>query len=452
MKSKFKIGLSKANLMAIISLSIAGSVIYEMPYIKYTYYDAMNTAFNMTDSQSGFLLSMYAIGCMIFYIPGGLIADRFSTKKLMQISLFSTAILGYALAFTMNYSAAVVIFFLFAISTSFLFWTALMKALRIIGGKDDSGTAYGTYYALSAVVALICSFIFLAIFNAFVADSRQAMFGVICAMGTASLVGGILVSFTYKDNKKADATSQDEDKFRLKDLPKALGNPNVWLASVLMFLMYATYSTSSYFTPYMTAHIGMTESAAATLAIIRTYVLFFLSPIGGYIADKLLKSTLKFYAIGFVFLGISYIGVLFIQPGGMAPAIALNLISAAFAMMMYGVMWSILNEMKIPVTYAATAVGIASIFVYMPDLFMHTLFGNWIEVYGTEGGYFRIFLCLGILCFIAVVMSLLLAARARKIPDVTPAAPPVETGAKEEVGMEDVVHAMESASDAKSQE
>lgn len=42
-----KLNLSAGTFLAIISFSIAGSVIYELPYIKYVYYDKFVEAFGM---------------------------------------------------------------------------------------------------------------------------------------------------------------------------------------------------------------------------------------------------------------------------------------------------------------------------------------------------------------------------------------------------------------------
>ncbi len=53
----------------------------------------------MTNAQAGFLLSAYAIGCMVLYIPGGIVADKFSTKKMLVLSLFSTGVLGLSSLF-----------------------------------------------------------------------------------------------------------------------------------------------------------------------------------------------------------------------------------------------------------------------------------------------------------------------------------------------------------------
>ena len=112
-----KLNLSAGTFLAIISFSIAGSVIYELPYIKYVYYDKFVEAFGMTNAQAGFLLSAYAIGCLILYIPGGILADKFSTKRMLVLSLFGTGILGLIMAFSMNYTTALVVFFLFAVSS-----------------------------------------------------------------------------------------------------------------------------------------------------------------------------------------------------------------------------------------------------------------------------------------------------------------------------------------------
>ncbi|SHD77802.1 MFS transporter [Schnuerera ultunensis] len=188
-----------------------------------------------------------------------------------------------------------------------------------------------------------------------------------------------------------------------------------------MFLMYAVYSCSSYFTPYLTAKVGMDVTEAGMIAIIRTYVMFFLSPIGGYIADKLLKSTLKFYVIGFAVLGLSFMSVMLVPggPSGKTGAIMVTMITSAIGIMMYGIMWSILNELKIPVAYGGTAVGICSIFAYAPDLFMHTIFGNWIDKFGDIKGYVYIFVCLAVFCAIAMILSIFMAKAAKKIPDYT---------------------------------
>ena len=84
-------------------------------------------------------------------------------------------------------------------------------------------------------------------------------------------------------------------------------------------------------------------------------------------------------------------------------------------MMLYGVMWSILNEIDIPITYAATAIGLSSMVIYLPDLFVPAMIGSWLDNYGEEAGYFRMFIFFGICCVLAVVLSLTLAKKVKSL-------------------------------------
>lgn len=402
--------LSMELIMQIIAFAIAGSVIYELPYIKYVYYDKLVEAFQITNAQAGLLLSVYAIGCLVLYIPGGIVADKFSAKKMLVLSLFGTGILGIVLAFSMNYTTALIVFFLLALTTSFVFWTALNKGLCLLGGEEDSGLTFGWYHALSAVISFCTALIFWKLY-ASVEDAHTAMFRTILAMSVSVIIAGIFVMLTYKE--KNSSNIEDEEKFKLSDVGKAIKNPYLWWASIIMFIIYTVYSNVSYFTPYLSSQIGIDVSDSAFLGVVRGYLLYFLSPLGGYIADKILKSTLKFYGYGFAVLAVLFFVTMRIPAGqdSMTLAVTITMLASAFSMMMYGIMWSILNEIKIPVTYAATAIGLASMLIYLPDLFVPALFGNWLDNLGEQAGYFRMFLFMGVCCVIAVVLSFALAKK-----------------------------------------
>ena len=270
--------LSMELIMQIIAFAIAGSVIYELPYIKYVYYDKLVEAFQITNAQAGLLLSVYAIGCLVLYIPGGIVADKFSAKKMLVLSLFGTGILGIVLAFSMNYTTALIVFFLLAFTTSFVFWTALNKGLCLLGGEEDSGLTFGWYHALSAVISFCTALIFWKLY-ASVEDAHTAMFRTILAMSVSVIIAGIFVMLTYKE--KNSSNIEDEEKFKLSNVGKAIKNPYLWWASIIMFVIYTVYSNVSYFTPYLSSQIGIDVSDSAFLGVVRGYLLYFLSPLGG---------------------------------------------------------------------------------------------------------------------------------------------------------------------------
>lgn len=62
--------------LSIAALSFAGGSIYTLPYLKYIFYDTQLEVMGINNTQSGLLVSMYAIGCILSYIPGGLITDK----------------------------------------------------------------------------------------------------------------------------------------------------------------------------------------------------------------------------------------------------------------------------------------------------------------------------------------------------------------------------------------
>ena len=78
--------------LAIFALGLAGGSIYCLPYIKYILYDAQIAAMDISNTQSGMLMTMYTIGNMILYIPGGILADKISPKKGITISLLATTV------------------------------------------------------------------------------------------------------------------------------------------------------------------------------------------------------------------------------------------------------------------------------------------------------------------------------------------------------------------------
>ena len=73
---------------------------------------------------------------MVLYIPGGYLADKVSTKKSLIISLVATSVLTWVYAFSLNFVVSMIIWLGLSFSTAFVFWSALMKAVRIVGTEE----------------------------------------------------------------------------------------------------------------------------------------------------------------------------------------------------------------------------------------------------------------------------------------------------------------------------
>lgn len=403
--------------LSILALGVAGGSIYLIPYIRYVFYTWQTDAMMLTNEQLGFLTTMYTIGNILLYIPGGIASDRFSTKKCILFSLMSTTVLTFLFSLKVDsYALALVVWFLFAFTTTFLFWCALMKSIRMIGDEHEQGFLFGLYYMGNGLTGAAVNALALSFTSEAASATSNFTMGVY-AYGFATLIGFILVFLFVKDAKGVQ--TEESEKFKMGEVVDLLKNPSVWVFSLIVFTGYAIYSSASYFTPYMTDVIGISPSESGYLSIIRQFIFYILSPVSGIIADKLFKSTSKWFMILYFILAGLFLGVMMIPPTASKGFVSFySLLPGLFGLALYGIVFSIANEAKIPVKVMGTAVGIASIIGYAPDFFMPAMFGKWIDTAIAENnlaaGYDKIFIFLAMCSVVGLLASVFIHRKAKK--------------------------------------
>lgn len=404
---------SKRKYLSILALSAAGGSIYLIPYIRYVFYDHQIAAMGITNQQLGLLSSVYAIGCMLLYIPGGIIADKTSTKRCMLISLITTTVLTVIFGFTMGYTASLVIWFLFAFTTTFVFWGSLMKTIRLIGTAEEQGFMFGLYYMGNGITGAIVNGI--ALWSSRSAEGMKSQFfNAVMIYAASTAVAAVLIWFLIKENKD-QSKELKVNEFKFSQVGELLKNPIVWIFAFIIFAGYSIYSSTSYFTPYLTDVVGITPEESGVLSIFRTYIFYILAPVSGFLADKVFKSTSKWFMILFLLLAALFAGVLVIpKDAGVTFVSIYTLLPGMFGLGLYGVVFSIANETRIPAVVMGTAVGIASIIGYTPDFFMATMFGTWLDRFGSDG-YNYIFMFLASVCVVGFAASFFIYKRAKKI-------------------------------------
>ncbi len=380
--------------LTIIALGLAGGSIYFIPYVKYVFYDAQLAAMGINNTQSGLLLTMYTIGNMVLYIPGGYLADKVSTKKALIISLVATSVLTWVYAFSLNFVVSMIIWLGLSFSTAFVFWSALMKAVRIVGTEEEQGFMYGLYYGCNGVAAALTSFISLYAYNTAGEDIKSGFVRGVNASGVVVLIAAICLVFLMKEDAGKVTTESDDDKISLPMVGKVLKSPVVWILSIVILCGYGLKSSVSYFNPYLTEVVGVSAVNSGIFSIINNYLLLLLAPVGGILADKVFKSTCKWLSVSFVILAVLFGGVLLI-PSDISPMVAsiYTLLPGAVTMMMYGVVFSSVSEAGISRTMTGTVIGISSIIGYLPDSIYSVLFGKWLDDKGAAG-YTNIFVFL----------------------------------------------------------
>ncbi len=390
--------------LSLFSFSFSYACIYALVYIKYTLYDPLLLAFNITNAQQGQMIAVYTVVCMILYIPGGLLADRYSVKKILVISLFAHAVLCAAVGITMNFTVALVIWGLFGVTSAFAYWAALVKAVASLGDETNSARIFGIYALISAVISAAVNFLLVGVYGRF-ADPVAGMRAVSYISAAAAFLPGLLILFVYKDAAPAAATGPQE-KFEFRYVGKVLRSPILWILSLCIFAVYGLrVAGNTYFNPFLTQVYGVDLESASLVGVVRSYVLPMLTPIAGFLADKVFKSTSKLLAFFFVVLAALFAFVAF-MPGGLPLwlVLVISLLPGAISGMSYGVMFSVLREAKIPTFITGTVIGIISILGYTPDL-LFPLFGSILDSRGNAG--FRVlFLIFIVIAFFGIAACL----------------------------------------------
>lgn len=118
---------------------------------------------NLTDSQMGWVLSIFALGYALFQTPSGFLLDKFGPRRMLALIVATwstfTALTGAA----WNFISLLVIRFLFGAgeagafpgaSKAFFTWIPL-KERGIVQGINFSGSRLGAAFALPAIALLI---------------------------------------------------------------------------------------------------------------------------------------------------------------------------------------------------------------------------------------------------------------------------------------------------------
>ena len=121
--------------MRLLALGITFSASMALPYVHIKFYDVIREATQATNNELGLLMTIFTGVGMLLYIPGGVLADRGSPKKLLIISLAMMAALNTIFAVHTSYVMALLIWALLAVSANMIQWPTLIKAVRDTGSK-----------------------------------------------------------------------------------------------------------------------------------------------------------------------------------------------------------------------------------------------------------------------------------------------------------------------------
>lgn len=395
----------KKNMLRLILISIAGTMIYGLPYFRSYYYDAYLQTYGLTNSQMGMFGSIFGIMGACSYLFGGVVADMFSARKLMTISMILTGLGGLLHLMHPSYLMLVGIYFLWGFTSLFAFWPALLKVLRSLANEDEQSKAYGFMDATRGITNAVQLAVTLAIFNALSkrASDLAGLNGVVIFYSAICIVMGIGLYFVL-DEKKLQTGSDDADdesKFSFAIVKQVLKMPVVWLLSLVVCCSYTMPILFYYFTPYATANLGMTAAAGAMVTMLAQYVRPVACVVGGVAADKIGRANVMYGTMGIMLAST----LVLIFARSMANAVFIGICACIYFGMYgaYSLVFSMFDECGIPKYMSGTAIGLICTIGYMPEFFCPLLAGKVLDTYG-NAGYHILFIFLAVMMVIGLIL------------------------------------------------
>lgn len=395
----------KKNMLRLILISIAGTMIYGLPYFRSYYYDAYLQTYGLTNSQMGMFGSIFGIMGACSYLFGGVVADMFSARKLMTISMILTGLGGLLHLFHPSYLMLVGIYFLWGFTSLFAFWPALLKVLRSLANEDEQSKAYGFMDATRGITNAVQLAVTLAIFNALSkkASDLAGLNGVVIFYSAVCIVMGIGLYFVL-DEKKLQTGSddaEDDSKFSFAIVKQVLKMPVVWLLSLVVCCSYTMPILFYYFTPYATANLGMTAAAGAMVTMLAQYIRPVACVVGGVAADKIGRANVMYGTMGIMLAST----LVLIFARSMSNAVFIGICACIYFGMYgaYSLVFSMFDECGIPKYMSGTAIGLICTIGYMPEFFCPLLAGKVLDTYG-NAGYHILFIFLATMMVIGLIL------------------------------------------------
>lgn len=411
----------KAKWLRFLILVLGGGTIYKLANLKDAFYIPMQQFMGLSHTEIGLLLSANAIIATALFVLGGMLADRYDTRKMIPLGLIGTGGLGLYLATFPPFSSLLIVFSLLAVCADCLFWPSLLKAIRNLGDEQEQGRLFGLLEGGRGVIDTLVAFSALGIFVA-LGSGETGLKSAILFYSVIDILAGTLIWLLLKSG---DTQASAKPKKGMGNLLEAIKVPGIWLVSLNVFMVYIVYCGLTYFIPYLKEMYGLPVALVGAYGIINQYFLKILGgPAGGFIADKKFKSTSRYLKWAFLAL-LPLMGVILLipkSPGFIYAGMAATLSFALIVFSMRGVFWAPMGEVGIPSHITGSAFGIGCLIGYAPGMFAYVIYGSILDHFPGEQGYNYVFSLMSVLALIGFMVSSLLYRSVQNRSVVAPVA------------------------------
>ncbi|NTU90138.1 MAG: MFS transporter [Actinobacteria bacterium] len=414
---KFKL----RDLMVFIVLSATVAIAYQLPYLRYTFYDQMMAALQLNNTQMGVMATAISLTSTICYPIGGVLANKFSLRNLIIITLAAFAVLTVWYAFSTNYIALLIIHVLYGFFGIATLWSAYLTGIRNLADESSQSKMFGSSEATRGIVQTIFGFIFLGIMGAVSAPTLGFKYVLLTGAALTAVFLILAIIFLPRTDSKKEIASEAVTDVQVKTFTfsDVIKNKGVWITIMIVMCAYMIWSLGNgYLTTYTVQVLGISMSLASTLGIVRSYIIVFLAGfLGGFVLDRFTYKG-KAFLIMFIVAIALLLGVM-LSSAVVPLCIAITLILAFMANVMKSTYWSIMGQAGIPVAMTPLATGVVSFIAFIPEFVVPPICGMWIDQAVAAGdpavGFYKIFIMLIVFAVVGVFFSIVLSRSTKKL-------------------------------------
>lgn len=377
-----------------LSLILAGEAIFVPIYHLNRYFKtSLLATFALDESQVGSLFWWFGGVSMACYLLGGPIADRFSPRKLIALSLLLTAGGGLYMATLPTFAQLKWLFAGWGVTAILTFWAPLMRATREWGGELAQGRAFGLLDGgrglVSALIASAAAWLFANIVGGGGDAQRQAtaVQALMCFYSGCCVVAAACVwAFLPKSTPSRVVNRRSTLAELWGRLQRVAQIPAVWFQALVVLTAYAAFRGFDNYGRYVEVAFQVSETRSAHLMASLSYLRAVAALGAGVVADRL-WGVANTIALGFVTLIACFVLLLLTPPseGFYALAVA-NMATSAVALFgLRGVYFALFEESQIPPSVTGMAIGFVSFVGFTPDMFFPQLYG-WLVTSARDAG------------------------------------------------------------------
>lgn len=416
----------KNKTLALIGLILAGEAVFALPFhIARFFRPMLLEVFALTPTQLGVAQGMYGIIAMIAYFPGGILADRFPANKLMATSLWMTAIGGLYMSTFPGINGSIVLFGFFGMSTIMLFWSALIRAVRLWGEVNQQGLAFGVLEGGRGLLAVVLASLGILLFQlsfpsgyeiASYAEKKDVLRLVILGYTLVTSLIGLYVWFALKAvNIHSLEIDERKDWSNIKhSLKNIIPLPVVWILSLIVLCAYTGYKGFDNYTLFAVDVYDYNDVEAARLITLASWLRPVAALAIGLFADKL--DPVKMLVSCFAILCLSHLYFAIILPNHAIIwlFVANILLTCIVIFGLRSLYFAVFESVKIPIFAMGAAVGIVSVIGFTPDIFVLYVAGYFIDNYPKLDSHQYFFMFLAAFSFTGMVASIFLARHSNR--------------------------------------